>query len=133
MLTLAANIQLAAQPQQMKQQQPRMVPDSAQIVRMVNTLSAQLKLSPEQKAVITKLHFEHFAQVKALMEQSRANHEKERATMDASKLKFEEAINAQLSDTQKAELEKVQQNRRPPMKKNEKHDGPQVGEPKNAD
>ncbi len=131
LLALATNIQLTAQP--MEPHHPQMVPDSAQIVRMVNDLSAQLKLTPEQKATITKLHFEHFAQVKAMMEQSRAQHEKERAAMEASRLKFEEAVNAQLTDAQKAELEKFRQSHRPPMREHQSSEGPQMGEPRNND
>ena len=64
---------LQAQPRQ-KPREP-MLPDSTQIVKMVNELSEAVSLSEQQKEAVLKLHFEHFHQAKAGMKKEQKNHE----------------------------------------------------------
>jgi len=100
-----------------KHQHPPMLPDSSKIVKMVEELSNELSLSESQKAEITELHFAHFAEAKAKMEQNKAEHEKNRESMDASRKEFEAQVSELLTDEQKARFENLMKNRRPPRQK----------------
>lgn len=81
-------------------QPPPPTPDSLQIVKMVDELSATLSLSKEQKAEILKLHFDHFAEAKALMNQKETDREKHRSKMDSLRKGFEDRIKSLLNDEQ---------------------------------
>jgi len=55
-----------AQPGQ--QPRPPMLPDSIQIVQMVDELVNAVSLSEQHKEKVLKIHFEHFNQAKNMME-----------------------------------------------------------------
>ena len=108
---------LQAQPQQ----QPRgpMLPDSTQIVKMVDELAEAVSLSEKQKEEILKLHFEHFNQAKAGMKKEQKDNEKPRKAPDELRAKFEEQIKALLNEEQQAKFDNFfkqqhQERRRPP-------------------
>ena len=102
--------------QNRQQPPPKKLPDSTQIVKMVEELSKELSLSELQKTKITVLHFAHFKEAKVMMEKNKAEHEKNRETMDAFRKEFETQIGELLTDEQKTEFEDFMKNRRPPKK-----------------
>ena len=93
---------------------PPKLPDSSQIVYMVNELSKELSLTELQKKEITQLHFEHFKVAKAMMEKNKADHEKTMESMDAFRKDFVAQLEELLTDEQKAELGTFMKNRQPP-------------------
>jgi len=101
-------------------QPPNMLPDSTQIVKMVDELSKELSLSKSQKTKITELHFAHFEEAKAMMEKSKTEHEKNKEAMDIFRKKFEAQVSELLTDEQKTEFEDLMKNRRPPQKEKQK-------------
>jgi len=102
---------LLAQPP--SDQHPPVLPDSTDILQMVDELATTLSLSREQKKVISELHFAHFKEVKELMENHKATRGKEREVMDRLIKEFEDQVTAMLTDAQKAEFEKFIKNRVP--------------------
>ncbi len=100
--------------QQKRQQGPPPIPDSTQIVRMVDELAKELSLLEIQKASITKLYFAHFTEVKKMMESNKADHEINKKAMDANRKDFEAQVEALLTQTQKVEFEAFLKNKRPP-------------------
>jgi hypothetical protein len=93
-----------AQPGQ--QQRPPMLPDSTQIVKMVNELAKAVPLSDQQKEKVLKIHFEHFNQVKVEMKNEQKHHDEIRKAHDEMRTKFEEQIKALLNEKQQAEFDK---------------------------
>ena len=109
-----------AQNQQKDHRNPPPVPDSTQIVKMVNELSKELSLTESQKEKISELHFTHFKEAKIMMENGKAEHEKNKKTMHALRKDFETQIGELLNEKQKAELAEYMKNRRPPKDKKQK-------------
>ncbi len=109
-----------AQNQHQGQRNPPPLPDSSQIVKMVDELSKELSLSEEQKTKISELHFAHFKEAKIRMEEDKKTHEKHRETMDAFRKEFETQMGELLSDEQKAEMEAYMKNRKPPHREKQK-------------
>jgi hypothetical protein len=96
-------------------QQPSMLPDSSQIVQMVDELAKAVSLSEQQKEKVLKFHLEHFNQAKNMMEKEQKHHEEMRKVHDEFREKFEKQIKALLNDKQQAGFEeflKMQHERR---------------------
>ncbi len=85
---------------------PRKLPDSTQVVKMMEKLSKELSLSESLKTKITDLHHSHFTEARVLMDKQRAEQEKNRKNMDALRKKFEIDIIELLSDEQMIKFEK---------------------------
>jgi len=98
------------------EQRPPMLPDSAQIVKRVEHLAKDLSLTEQQKETILKLHFAHFKEVKSQKENHDAQREKMREEMEALKQKFEQEVESQLTDEQKAKFQEIKNEKRPPRK-----------------
>ncbi len=62
---------------------PKRLPDSARVEGMIEHLSQELKLSPEQKAEIAKLHHEHFNQVREMMKRRKKQQQSHKGKMDS--------------------------------------------------
>lgn len=99
---------------------PPMLPDSAQIVKRVEHLAKDLSLTEQQKETILKLHFAHFKEVKSQKENHDAQREKMREEMEALKQKFEQEVESQLTDEQKAKFQEIKNEKRPPRKEKRK-------------
>ncbi len=95
---------LQAQPRQ--ERRGPMLPDSTQIVKMVNELTKVVSLSEQQKEEVLKIHFEHFNHEKTMMEKDQKNHKEMRKAHDESRGKFEKQIKTLLNEKQQAEFEK---------------------------
>jgi len=102
---------LQAQPRQERRGQ--LLPDSTQIVKMVDEMTKTLSLTEKQKIKISELHFAHFQEVKALMEKGKGNRKDNRKVMDEFRKDFEKQVKAQLTDKQKTDYEKHIKNRGP--------------------
>jgi len=88
---------------------PPPLPDSAQVVQMVDQLAGDLSLSAEQKAEVLQLHHEHFAKAREMKD-------KQRGSMENSRKDFEDQVEALLTDEQKTQFRDInkqhgQQNR----------------------
>lgn len=81
---------------------PPMIPDSTQIVKMVDELTAELQLSGEQKVKISNLYFAHFKEMKVMQE-------KEREEMQQNRKKIENKVKSELTNEQQANFEKFMQ------------------------
>lgn len=103
---------LLAQPGQNRNHPPRL-PDSEQIVEMVEELASTLSLDDEQKSELSKLYFAHFAEAKELMEKHKGDRENHRQAMDALKKEFDAQIQALLNDEQKEKYIKFSISRGP--------------------
>jgi len=104
--------------------QPPMAPDSTQIIQMINEISNSLSLSATQKVQISDLYFGHFEEVKILMGQMEADRENHHKIMDSKRTEFENHLKSVLTNKQKAEFEKLQQ-QRPPRPENDRPSKPQ--------
>jgi hypothetical protein len=98
--------------------QPPALPDSTQIVRIVEDMAKALKLTDAQKSHISDLHFAHFAAMKDRMGQAKGAREDHRKEMDALRLRFEDDVKALLNEEQKREFEATAKKR-----------GPRAGQP----
>ena len=79
---------------------PPRIPDSTQIVEMVDDLSAELSLTLDQKEAVLDLHFSHFAEAEQLMSQQNGDREQHREKMEALRDEFLEDMKELLTDTQ---------------------------------
>ena len=101
--------------------QPLMLPDSTQIVKMVNDMANELSLTEIQKKEITNLHLSHFKEVHILMEKTKAEKIKNKEKMEILKKDFDEQIKVLLTDDQKEKFEKFLETHKPPQRpENEK-------------
>lgn len=91
---------------------PPSMPDSTQIVKMVDELSEELALSDEQKAQLVKLHIAHFDTLKEMREKNRDDREGGREAMRASMEAFDGQVKALLTDEQKTKYDEIRKNRR---------------------
>lgn len=94
---------LSAQPQ--RQSGPPPLPDSEQIVEMVDELAETLSLSEEQKSDVSDLYFVHFEEARKLRNEHEGDRENHRQTMDALRDDFEEQVKEILTDEQITEFE----------------------------
>ncbi len=92
--------------------QPPALPDSTQIVQIVEEMAKTLSLTAEQKDQISDLHFAHFAEAKIMMTQASGDRAGHRKKMEGLRDDFEKEIKAQLNDEQKAKFEKLAKSRR---------------------
>jgi len=111
--SIFAQAQRSQGPQQRPQQGPPPIPDSTQIVEIVNDLAEELTLSDEQKTTVSTLYFAHFNEAKKLMEQDKSDREKQREAIDTSREEFETNVKAVFSDAQKEKFEKLSKDKRP--------------------
>ena len=91
---------------------PPALPDSTQIVKIVEQTAQALSLDDEQKVQKSDLYFTHFAEARALMGSAQGRQENNRKQMDALRQGFEEEVKALLDDEQKNEFEELVKNRR---------------------
>lgn len=91
--------------------QPPALPDSTQIVEIVEQTTQALSLNGEQEVLISDLYFAHFAEARALEDSAQGRGENNRKQMDALRQSFEEEVLALLDDEQKDEFEKLVHNR----------------------
>ncbi|NQV36472.1 MAG: hypothetical protein HQ509_00515 [Candidatus Marinimicrobia bacterium] len=90
-----------------------MLPDSKQIVQMVDELATALSLTEEQKTKVSEMHFAHFEEAKDQMEKSKTSRNNDRHAMDALRKEFEEQVKAVLNDEQKKQFETFIKNHGP--------------------
>lgn len=90
---------------------PPALPDSTQIVQIVDQLAEELSLSADQKEQISELHFAHFREVRTLMSAGRGNRDGIREKMEALREEFESNVKALLDEEQQAKFDKLQKNR----------------------
>lgn len=96
-----------------QRQGPPPIPDSTQIIQMVNELAKELSLSEFQKTKVTELHFAHFNQAKKMMEKQQSDREQNKKLMDANRKDFETQILTLFSKEQQAKFEVYMKNKRP--------------------
>ena len=104
--------------------QPPMVPDSTQIIQMVNEIASALSLSATQKVQISDLYFAHFEDIKTMTRQAEKDRENHHKIMDSKRTEFENQVKAVLTNKQKAEFEKMPR-QRPPQPENNRPSKPQ--------
>lgn len=92
---------------------PPALPDSAQIVKIVDEMAVALSLTADQKAKVSELHFAQFAKVREQMgNASSGDRESHRKQMETQRQEFDSAVKALLTDDQKAAFDKFTKNRR---------------------
>ncbi len=104
--------------------QPPMVPDSTQIIQMVNEIASALSLSATQKVQISDLYFAHFEDIKTMTSQAEKDHENHHKIMDLKRTEFENQVKAVLTNKQKAKFDKIQQ-QHPSRPEDNRHSKPQ--------
>ncbi len=107
-LLMASNI--IAQPQH--QQPPPMLPDSDQILKMVDELSTELSLREDQHVNILELFKAHFNEVKASMGNQK-DQSGNREEMDRLRSDFENKVKNLVNDKQKAGFDEFMKNHGP--------------------
>lgn len=93
--------------------QPPALPDSTQIVKIVDEMAASLALTDQQKSQVSELHFTHFADAKELMSSSQSDRETHRRKMNGLRKKFENDVKALLDDEQKKKFDEFAKSRDP--------------------
>jgi Spy/CpxP family protein refolding chaperone len=88
------------------------IPDSTQVVKMVNRMAKKLNLTDEQKQKFVDFHLEHFKQVKAKQQEMNGNREQNRKEMESLRLELDKKLKSVLTDEQKVEFDKLKKNRR---------------------
>jgi len=101
---------------------PHKLPDSDQVLKMVDHLAKILSLTAEQKEQVSKLHVSHFKEARELMGKNREAMENHRLTMENLRKNFEKQLKALFNEEQKREFEKFVKNheRRPGQQKPER-------------
>ncbi|QKG79874.1 Spy/CpxP family protein refolding chaperone [Tenuifilum thalassicum] len=97
------------------------IPDSTQVVKMVNRMAKKLNLTDEQKQKFVEFHLEHFKQVKAKQEEINGTREHNRKEMESLRQELDKKLKSILTDEQKVEFDKLIQENRP---KREEHQRP---------
>lgn len=90
---------------------PPALPDSTQIVKIVEQTAQVLSLNNEQKVLVSDLYVAHFAEARALMDSAQGQGNNNRSQMDALRQSFEKEVMALLDDEQMEEFEKLVKNR----------------------
>lgn len=103
-----------AQPPQRggRQQGPPPLPDSTQIVQMVDELATAISLSDELKSEVSDLYFTHFDKVGELQEKYKGHREGHREAMDDLKAEFDDQVKDLLTEDQVELFEEYQENRK---------------------
>ena len=94
------------------QHQRPALPDSSQIVEIVDQTAQALSLTSEQKGQVSALYFAHFAEARDLMDAGNGQQDNHRADMDALRQTFETDVKALLDDQQKTAFDALVKNRR---------------------
>ncbi len=92
--------------QEGRQQGPPPMPNDAEIVEMVGELSKSISLDESQETRVLELYQEHFKEMESKMESGRPD----RDEMEALKSKFENAVNAVLTEEQQGLFKDYQKN-----------------------
>ncbi|MDX2473887.1 MAG: hypothetical protein QNL91_09265 [Candidatus Krumholzibacteria bacterium] len=92
--------------------QPPALPDSTQIVQIVEEMDKALSLTAEQKVRISDLYFAHFAEARKIVDQATGDRDGQRRKMEGLRDDFEKEMKAELNDEQKAQFEKMAKSRR---------------------
>jgi len=95
-----------------ERQKPPQIPNETQITKMVEKLSKELSLSENQKTEILALYVNHFAEVKASMEDE-SGQKKGHEEMENMRAEFEEEVKSLLNEEQQDMFDEF-------MKKNHK-------------
>ncbi|MGD9488170.1 MAG: hypothetical protein AB7W47_09115 [Calditrichaceae bacterium] len=96
-----------------QRQGPPKLPDSEQIVKMVDELAEALTLTNEQKSAITDLYMAHFEDAKELMEENKGDRESQREAMEDLKKDFDNRVKELLNDDQIAKYEAYMKDKKP--------------------
>ncbi len=96
-----------------QRQGPPKLPDSEQIVKMVDELAEALTLTKEQKSAITDLYMAHFEDAKELMEENKGDRESQREAMEDLKKDFDNRVKELLNDDQIAKYEAYMKDKKP--------------------
>ncbi len=96
-----------------QRQGPPKLPDSEQIVKMVDELAEALTLTNEQNSAITDLYMAHFEDAKELMEENKGDRESQREAMEDLKKDFDNRVKELLNDDQIAKYEAYMKDRKP--------------------
>lgn len=92
--------------------QPPALPDSTQIVQIVDETAKELSLTAEQKDRISDLYFAHFAEAQKIMDQATGDRKDQRRKMEGLRDDFEKEVKAELNDEQKAQFEEMAKSRK---------------------
>ena len=79
---------------------PPALPDSAQVVQIVDEIAVTLELTADQKEQILGLHFDHFEEARELMSDRSGDREGQRQKMAALREEFENAVSELLDENQ---------------------------------
>lgn len=90
------------------------IPDSTQVVQMVDHLTEKVSLTDEQKTEMLNLHFKHFEELRLLVDSNKPQMDALREKHDAHRKKFEDAVQSILSDEQFKAFQKFMESNRPP-------------------
>lgn len=93
---------------------PPALPDSTEIIQMVDEMAVAVSLSADQKNQVSDLYFVHFAEVEEMMGKSGGDRENQRRMMDDLRQGFESDIEELLDGDQLAAFEEFAKNHRPP-------------------
>lgn len=110
MLLIAGNL-LAQPPQRGGMQGPPPLPDSTQIVKMVDELAKEISLTDKQKTKVSELYFAHFEEAGELQEKFKGDREGHREAMDDLRAEFDEQVKDLLTEDQAEEFEEYVKNR----------------------
>ena len=117
MLLITGNL-FAQPPQRGGMQGPPPLPDSTQIVQMVDELATTISLSDDQKTQVSDLYFAHFEEARELMEEHEGDREGHREAMEDLREEFDDQVKDLLSKDQVEKFEKFIKNRPKPQGEN---------------
>lgn len=98
------------------QPQRRALPDSSQIVVMVDTLAAKLSFSDSVKSKVNKIYFASFVELKKALVKNRSDFRAMRNTRREITEKREKDLKTLLNDNQKEAFEKIIEEQRNKMR-----------------
>ncbi len=98
------------------QPQRRALPDSSQIVVMVDTLAAKLSFSDSVKSKVNKIYFASFVELKKALVKNRSDFRAMRNTRREITEKREKDVKTLLNDNQKEAFEKIIEEQRNKMR-----------------
>ncbi len=92
---------------------PPAVPDSTQVVQMIEEMSRALSLSAAQKETISDLHFAHFAKVRALVSAAPGKREETSKQRHQLRQEFEKEVRKRLTKAQRTKFDQMVKKHRP--------------------
>ncbi len=98
------------------QPQGRALPDSSQIVVMVDTLASKLSFSDSVKSKVNEIYFASFVELKKELDKNRSDFRAMRNTRREITEKREKDVKALLNDNQKEAFEKIIEEQRNKMR-----------------